>query len=670
MEEVIESINFEYLVPEHADFTGQLSTTFLSISNPRPRIIIDPISLDDVQVDNEKASISVSGYVVDKIADNGVGRLASLGGSDIDAIKFSVNGNMFYTQPLNRDINYESQNSNYWLQHPYRAKFGPISIEVPISTSTETVLDITTSPNGIGLTGSIEIRLEIGRFVDHISGIDQAGITGLRLEGDNESTEYFPFTVRYRDRVEHENSEIDVLGTTFEVGVKEDGYYYPKGPSKQVYCIVKLNGAFYLTWVDRDGIVRTALISKKSFADAVTVFEKVHNLKGKLVAYQPTGLPIKLVDSLSPPFREYLNNIITFRSHLHEINIITGARPIIPADLGYEIDFLKRTNQREPVKSTIKYLEQAKLPGYFSEGINLYDSIVQSFQDARGIAEVLWLMDHWKLLKELSEWAKVPKEAIISGLFSETQDDNTFTVWAESALTNNTYVRKLQLQITGTGLCNLHYTLPYETVHGFGILEFLEEPATGLGIEEEREKVFTIFSALTRLGNTNRELARIDFQENIQTNDVRSMILYTAVWHSIARQLYVQAPDRLTYNPFVENSQPKWTAQDINVSGDASYQKVSLANIVMMAIEQAYLGFKSPTGGLAPVPVGKVDLRTGKVYGGPPPPALPSFLDLRKLNTGPRNLYGLPYQFATTYFDEVLDRVRNEVVLVEFLAGE
>jgi hypothetical protein len=143
----------------------------------------------------------------------------------------------------------------------------------------------------------------------------------------------------------------------------------------------------------------------------------------------------------------------------------------------------------------------------------------------------------------------------------------------------------------------------------------------------------------------------------VQQNVDRSLLVYAAYWRVAAEQLGSGSPGRYPAVPPINSVQ--WSAKNINVAKPGwPATCISLANAVMMVLEQAELPAKGQATGF------KVDILGGFVDGDE------VVTNLYNLNMGgDENRYKLSFMFCTALYDVALADVRRYLDLIEEMRG-
>jgi len=156
------SIQMEFVVPDSYDFeTGlpaadaqPVATQFIGVSDPRPTVTITNHS---VSIGSQSATVTLSGYVRDPIADN----VPREGGADIETVSITVDGSGGTQAQITQG---SDGDATFWRQHPYKGTFGPVNVSVPLEQGTH-IVRVETSENAAGRTGWGELAVTLGQTI-------------------------------------------------------------------------------------------------------------------------------------------------------------------------------------------------------------------------------------------------------------------------------------------------------------------------------------------------------------------------------------------------------------------------------------------------------------------------------------------------------------------------
>jgi len=204
-------------------------------SEPAPQVILGDISLNDVEIDGEVATVHISGEVFDPIADNFPRRPISYGGADIEEVAVFVDGAECSLHiPVTPDPAYEQAHKSFWRQHPFRGTF---DTTIEIVGKDVKVLVVSTAPNVANYSAMDVAWL-------YFTPSYQEGPYVLEDVENQEGSEpgtYHPFLHRISAKVGRpEDCRFLHRGVETEVE-EDDGYYYPKGGSKEVIVYVMID---------------------------------------------------------------------------------------------------------------------------------------------------------------------------------------------------------------------------------------------------------------------------------------------------------------------------------------------------------------------------------------------------------------------------------------------
>ncbi|MDQ3623225.1 MAG: hypothetical protein M3463_12150, partial [Verrucomicrobiota bacterium] len=141
--------------PPTAEFiTGEgneiQSVDTLGITNRAPEVRLTELSDSDISFSGDQATITLSGEIFDVIADN----VPAGGGADIEEVTVSVNGVEVETIAVTREVDGDAQ---FWRRHPYKGAIPPT--EISFSAFETAVIEVETSGNAVGLTGTDRIEV-------------------------------------------------------------------------------------------------------------------------------------------------------------------------------------------------------------------------------------------------------------------------------------------------------------------------------------------------------------------------------------------------------------------------------------------------------------------------------------------------------------------------------
>jgi hypothetical protein len=107
---------------------------------------------------NGVATVALSGFVKDPIADNVPRGKVSEGRADIDSVAVYEDGQVYEDAvPLTGQ---DDGAASFWRQHPYKGTFAPITVNIPLEEGTH-IIRVETSPNAAGNTGFDEVAVTL-----------------------------------------------------------------------------------------------------------------------------------------------------------------------------------------------------------------------------------------------------------------------------------------------------------------------------------------------------------------------------------------------------------------------------------------------------------------------------------------------------------------------------
>lgn len=285
------------------------------------------------------------------------------------------------------------------------------------------------------------------------------------------------------------------------------------------------------------------------------------------------------------------------------------------------------------------------------DAVKLYNASNESISDITELAELLYYAAYQDLWIKSARWAKVPIDSVFAGLLAETKKDSFLHVFMEwkpmNTVAGDAFLKTIDKaksavgtgldyqRVNGSGIANLHWSLPDEATTGIYISRIFQYPGVP-------------FATLEQEWETQRSRKDRDAFVALQ-NDVRkSVALYCAEWRSVAENFVLQRPARFSQVLLANVGISNWSDTHQISAGEL---EMSFANFIMAAIEQASMGFDVNG---RPI-VNKIDLRDA-VF-------LQNDLQLRDnllfLNKSrDPNEANYPYSFVTESYDDQTEVVK------------
>jgi hypothetical protein len=164
MKEALRIYQFGFQVPTESG--GVRFTNRLPTSNPVPTLELDSINSSSVQISAGMATVTVTGSILDFLADNAPRLGVSEGGADIEYVNIAVDGKTVKTVAVTSSTDGEP---NFWRQHPWKGSFST-SITFPISGAHQ--IQVTTGLNAVNKVNSDSAIIKFKKKPSGISGID------------------------------------------------------------------------------------------------------------------------------------------------------------------------------------------------------------------------------------------------------------------------------------------------------------------------------------------------------------------------------------------------------------------------------------------------------------------------------------------------------------------
>ncbi len=658
----LDVISLDFIVQNQDNLNEPITSIDLNQSEPTPVIILPELDINSVSIDGEYATISISGSVRDPLADNSIALPVISGGADIDLITAWVDG---VSTGVSSTVSRTGDGPpTYWRQHPYLGQITPLTVRFKIPTSLCSYIFARTSPNGVGNYGESGYCVEFYRDTMNNTIIPK----GIYLIPQTIVGGFYPFTFREKSINDGtEDVSLSIQGVSKKTSIKDDGYHYPLGPSKEIFVIVRRNGKYYLVSYDKEGHKNILLINSNAGENisSLTVRYKAIFKNAIILPVNITQTAELFVPKIDRRLYQFSNDlglfyqdVLTLKRRLDGYSHVLVFRGWAKSNLPYprtlesDLKYLEDAKDASPSSpdrnryiNFLKFIKSFSLRGI--PGENIYNAVLDSIADVNELEELLWLIVYGDELKTACSWANVPADAVIAGMMEEMEVESLVATVAEDGVFNNkAFEYVFQTRVTGTGMANLHYILPQEGKTGIPIGSVLSRPNCPNA------------SLATDWGRSMND--RSFYQDNVQQNDSNSILVYAAMWRAIAEELHAQAPDR--YQSPTANF-GEWTSPTINLGSTGNQKMRSLANVIMMAIEQAYVG-RPDVPSLKP----KVDLKSGVEVGGENP--LPNNAVtwptiLQNLNVGGKNSYGAAFDYTTINYDNKLETVRFYLQLID-----